>query len=218
MSVSGTTSHPRPIGAPTALPPAPDTDGLRSQIMVRLQAIETVALPALAARRDLLERVWRTDASDAQLLYAHGYEVVPTHPAGTDRLAATLAAQHALLLEAHALRELAAALNRYDAGGSALAAEIEGTGVGAMQLVNSPAPALSPDGDTGDERAHTLAMLRYLADVRDEIWTARRERDQTRRQRLEFESRELEKRIRERSAAMRAASRAIAAAALSRSA
>ena len=218
MPINATSPGALPKGTTSPLPPCPDTASLRQQVLARLDDIEARALPALAARRQMLDSIWRSDASDAELLFADGHEVIPTHPAGADRLAITLGEQHGLMLEAHALRELAAALDRYDAGGSALAAEIEGTGAGATQLVNSPAPAPSSDVVTGDERAHTLAMLRYLADVCDEIWTARRERDQTRHQQLEFESRELEKRIRERSAALRAASTAIAAAALSRSA
>lgn len=211
-----TTSAVPHFGGTLKLPPSPDTMRIRAQITARLHEIENLALPALAAQRRLLEQVWRSDAPDAVLLYAHEYHIVPTHPAGADRLAIVLAEQHGLMLEADALRELGAALDRYDAGGSALAAEVEANDVEIVQLIAAPTVAPAPELSVADERANTLQLLRYLGEVRSEIWAARRARDEARRQQLEEESRQLEAFIRDRSIAVRAASTAAAAEPVSR--
>ncbi|HVX39515.1 MAG TPA: hypothetical protein VHB25_08065 [Gemmatimonadaceae bacterium] len=184
----------------TMLPAAPETATMWAEIRARLHAIENEALPAIVARRRLLEKTWITDTADAVPLYAHDNEIIPTHPAGAERLSATLAEQYALILEVDALRELAQALARYDAGGSALLSELDATEVDMMQLVRAPASVPVVLDSCDDERAYMIELLRYLSQVRTEIWAARRDHDVARRQRLELESRELEQRIQQRSA------------------
>ena len=198
------------LAAISSLPPRPHTDGLRRNATARLRVIETDVLPALGTQRTYLERLWRSDESDAVPLYADGGHAILTHPAGADRLAGVLANQHAMRLEATALGALVATLHAYEMGGAAF-----------VESESEAPPAAHHHGDEPDafsEQAYTRWLLGYLLEVRQEIWAARRHGDSGLRDQLDLEFLELQKRIQARSAAVRALASAVCGPRLPRSA
>ena len=198
------------LAATSFLPPRPDTEGLRRDATARLRVIETDLLPALGTQRTYLERLWRSDESDALPLYADEGRAILTHPAGAERLAGVLANQHAMRTEATALRALVATLHAYEMGGDAF-----------VESESETQPAAHHHGDAPDafsEQAYTRWLLGYLLEVRQEIWAARRHGDSGLREQLDLEFGELQKRIQARSAAMRALASAVCDRRLPRSA
>lgn len=206
---------PAPLGRAAPLPPLPPLDHIRRQVTTRLATIQSHALPALALRRRCLERLWRHDASDAVPVFAATNESFAAHPAGADRLAGVLADQHVLEAEAIALGELSAALDRYEAGGSSLLADVDAPPANASAHVP---PSSSSDMKPITEETFSRFLRDYVLEVREEIWSARQVGAREQWEKLETEYAELQRRIRARSAGMRALARAVCGESLSRSA
>lgn len=173
-------------------PPAPEVTELRRLVDARLNAIETERLPELAIQRAFLVRTWST-ADDGEPVFTMAGELICAHPVGAARLACVLAEEEALTREALALRELAAALALYDAGGSS---KLRVVGQGAASRVTAVASdAADCGGLEGAERAYTRWLLKYLLDLKRAIWTAREHGDARRLEDLHAECAELEARV-----------------------
>lgn len=188
-----------PVATGGTLPSAPDVAPMREQGLARLNAIENAGLPALAIQRARLERTWAAEDGDAVPLFTMEGETILAHPAGADRLAEVLSAQEALAHEASALRELVAALELYEAGGSATL-----RAVGERVSCRTAKKSKDRKGQghcAEDERGYTRWVLAYLLDVKREMWVARKRRDGLRLEVLRVEFRELEDRVQRRAAA-----------------
>lgn len=185
----------------TELPSAPDLRAVRRAVEARLEAIEHDALPTLTRHRELLERVWRSEEADAVPVFVSGFEAVPCHPAGAERLGDLLADAQALRTEAAALRGLRDALADYETGGAALSAALdedhepalEPALAAAFSYVPAPAPleATRPDA----RQAYTRWLLAYAIAVHGQLWKARDDGDADRVRALQTESTELIARI-----------------------
>jgi hypothetical protein len=158
------------------VPPALPVEEVRELVAIRLAAIEGEVLPMLARHRALLQRTWYHDGPDAALLHLTDWMAMPIRVEGIERLSAIAAEEHALTLEATALRDLHDALELYLRGGRATLAEIEGEpsdderrpGLGATVLVpRSQSGAESSDADYG------RWVLEYLLGVKRELRRAR---------------------------------------------
>jgi hypothetical protein len=93
-----------------AVPHALPAEEVRELVVARLAAVEGEVLPALARHRALLERTWYHDEPDAALLHLSDRTAMPIRAEGLERLSAIAAEEHALTLEAAALRDLHDAL------------------------------------------------------------------------------------------------------------
>ena len=182
-----------PMGTLRTLPPVPGTSAVRRQVDVRRRAIEAEALPALALRRELLMRIWRVDGGEAVPLFTTAGEAILSHPLGAHRLADVLAEQEGLIHELSALRELAAALDLYEEGGSSVLSFIGESAIsGTTEMTTCEVPHIpSPR----DGRAYTRWLLEYLLEVQRDIWAARNRHDTQRVDDLRAELKELQVRV-----------------------
>lgn len=163
-----------------ALPAAPQTGDLLALARARLDALEGQLLPALRERRECLTRIWYSDGPDAVRIHLSDDAAVPCAQAGADRLASAVAEEAALVHEASALRELVTALESYEAGGTALLAELDDSAVGpadigAARLV--PRPTGFRDTQSAEARTHARGLATYLSSLRHELREALREGD-----------------------------------------
>lgn len=188
--------------SPITAPPMPDVSQLRAQVAERLDSLDAHVLPALERERAFLKRTWcGEDVEGGEEVVLPSGEALLVHPAGVDRLSLVLAEQEAFRYERLALAELQSALDRYEAGGSALERELgiaprrrRERGAGAT----SGARARPGERETvGDDRvAYTRWMLGYLLALNAGLRVARVRGEMGRTAQLEFEFQALDARLR----------------------
>jgi len=141
------------------LPAAPATTPILAVVEARLSAITTRALPRAQARLAFLESVWVTEDPEARPVFVDGEPPVLCHPAGAERLSSAAADASALTAEAHALADLHAAIEIYDAGGALVAGEM-GIRADALPTDRRPARPRAPQTVVSDLQTRTEFVRR----------------------------------------------------------